>query len=104
MEGVTQSPPVVLCKDCKHSFRSLVDVLMGYKSPYAYKCRKNFTPDDTEVSLVVGPVSKKGKYETCSYTRLNSQPCKEIGQLWEPKDPKKHLFTMIKHEAELGQK
>jgi hypothetical protein len=96
--------PVVLCKDCKHSFRSFPDILLGYKNPYAYKCRKNFTPDSVDVSLVVGARSSEGKFENCSYTRLNSQPCKEAGLLWEPRDAKKHFFTIIKHEAAIGQK
>ena len=77
---------------------------MNYKNEYSYMCRKNFTPDNTEISLVVGPKSLKGKYERCSYTRLSSQPCKEAGVLWEPKDTKKHFFTIIKHEAALGKK
>lgn len=96
--------PTVLCTDCKHSFRHWSDVIMNYKNEYSYMCRKNFTPDNTEISLVVGPKSLKGKYERCSYTRLSSQPCKEAGVLWEPKDTKKHFFTIIKHEAALGKK
>jgi hypothetical protein len=96
--------PVVLCKDCKHSFRSWPDILLGYRSAYAYKCRKNFEPDSTEINPVVGVVSTTGRYQTCSYSRLNSQVCKVIGVLWEPKDTKKHFFTMINHEASLGKK
>ena len=103
MEGVTQSPPVVLCKDCKHSFRKVVDILFN-SGPYSYKCKRNFKADEVETSLVIGDTKKTGYYESCSLSRLRSQECGEIGRSWEPKDPKKHFFTVIKHEAELGQK
>ena len=98
------SDVTVLCKDCKHSFRTWPDILLGFRSAYAYKCRKNFEPDSTEVNLVVGQISNKGRYQTCSYSRLNSQLCKEVGELWEPKDSKKHFFTIMQHEEQLGQK
>lgn len=104
MEGVTKSPPVVLCKDCKHSFRSWPDILLGYRSIYSFKCRQNYQQDIVDVNLVVGDIKKSGHYQSCSISRLNSQPCGEVGRLWAPKNPKKFMFMTIMHEAQLGKK
>lgn len=103
MEGVEQSPPVVLCKDCKHSFRTISDIIFS-SGAYSYKCRQNYSSDKVELNLVIGDDKRSGRYETCSYSRLNSQPCGEIGRLWQAKDPKKFMFMTIQHEAALGKK
>lgn len=94
----------VLCKDCKHSFRPLSKFLVFGFGKYSLDCRKNFVQEETKVDPVTGPKTTKGHYESCSLTRIQDRNCGEAGKWWEPKDQKKHFFTVINHEAELGKK
>lgn len=94
----------VLCKDCKHSFRPLSKFLVFGFGKYSLDCRKNFVAEHIVDDPVSGPIKKKAYYEGCSITRIQERNCGESGKWWEPKDQKKHFFTVIKHEAELGKK
>lgn len=92
----------LLCKDCKHSFRTLSGILShGFNSEYAYYCGKSFKPTHAEPNPVVGARSVKGKYDLCGVSRIGrpdrEDRCGEIGKWWEPKE-KKHLFLLIKKE------
>jgi hypothetical protein len=93
----------LLCKDCKHSFRPIANILThGFKSEYAYMCRKSFKGDHVEPNPVVGSKKVKAKYDSCGVARIGSTSrsdrCGEAGSWWEPKH-KKHLFLLIKKEA-----
>ena len=92
----------VLCKDCKHSRRPLVRILTYGFGKYSLECSKNYIPEEVTVDPVTGPKKTTAHYETCSLTRIQSKGCGEEGKWWEPKDQKKHFFTVIKHEAEVG--
>jgi hypothetical protein len=86
---------VVLCKDCKHSFRKWTDFL-GFYAPL--RCRKSFTAESIEIDPVDGPTKKKAHYKTCSSERMFSnmhEECGKEGKLWEPKD-KKNFFVYLK--------
>ena len=89
---------LVLCKDCKHSFRTWYDILFGASKRYSMKCRLNYKSSEEDLDLVTGPKMVDAKYESCSLTRLNSQPCGESGKLWQPKH-QKDIFKYIKHVA-----
>ena len=94
----------LLCKDCKHSFRTIGGMLShGPFSEYAYYCKKSFKPTHAEPNPVVGAKSVKGKYDLCGVARIGSDTkrsdrCSEVGKWWEPKE-KKHLFLLIKKET-----
>jgi hypothetical protein len=86
---------IVLCKDCKHSFRRWQD-FFGFYAPL--RCRKSYVPDSIEVDLVGGPSPVKAYYKTCSSERMFSsrdEICGKQGKLWEPKD-KKNFFVYLK--------
>lgn len=94
----------VLCKDCKHSFRTISNFIFHGSSRYAWSCRKSFKPDNVEDDPVVGPKKVKGGYDSCSVARigndqykpLDDHRCGENGRFWEPKH-KRDLFKYIKH-------
>ena len=89
------SDKIVLCKDCKHSFRKWTDFL-GFYAPL--RCRKFYFPERIEIDPVIGPEKKKAHYKTCSSERMFSglnEPCGKEGKLWEPKD-KKNFFVYLK--------
>lgn len=93
----------VLCKDCKHSFRTLNSIVVhGFKSPYAYYCRKSYKPAHDVVDPVTGPKRVEARYDTCGVARIGSrvydqnERCGEQGHWWEPKN-KRDLFKFIKH-------
>jgi hypothetical protein len=93
----------LLCKDCKHSFRSIANILThGLTSEYAYQCRKSFKETHVEPNPVVGSKKVQAKYDSCGIARIGQQDredrCGEAGKWWEPKN-KKHLFLLIKKEA-----
>lgn len=86
---------VVLCKDCKHSFRKLTDILTFYAP---LRCRKRYIDDHIEVDLVGGPAKVKAYYKACSSERMFSgrdEVCGKEGKLWEPKN-KKGFFVYLK--------
>jgi hypothetical protein len=92
----------LLCKDCKHSFRTLSGIIShGPFSEYSYYCRKSFKPTHAESNPVVGSKKVKGHYDLCGINRIGSTQrddrCGEVGKWWEPKE-KKHLFLLIKKE------
>jgi hypothetical protein len=86
-----------LCKDCKHSFRSLYDIIFwfGVGSKYAYKCRKSWQEDTVETDPVIGVIKVKAKYDNCSSFRIRKIDCGPSAQYWEPKN-KKDLFKFMK--------
>jgi hypothetical protein len=94
----------LLCKDCKHSFRTLSGIIThGFNSEYTFHCRKSFKPKHSEPNPVVGAKKVQAKYDSCGVARIGSDPsrddrCGEIGKWWEPKH-KRHLFLLIKKEA-----
>jgi len=92
---------LVLCKDCKHSFRTISSIgLHGFRSEHAYYCRKSYKEKHTEPNPVVGSRLVEAKYESCSIARIGrvdrNDRCGESGLWWEPKN-KKDLFKYIKH-------
>lgn len=90
--------PVVLCKDCVHSFRTFSDMLThGFNSSFAYKCRKNYKNYEERINLVVGVKPVAAHYESCTITRsdYNQNSCGSQGRWWEPKH-KKHYFIWLK--------
>jgi hypothetical protein len=90
----------LLCKDCKHSFRTIGNILThGFNSEYAYQCRKTFKETHIEPNPVVGSKKVLAKYDSCGVARIGiNDRCGEEGKWWEPKK-KKHLFLLIKKEA-----
>ncbi len=92
----------LLCKDCKHSFRTLSGIIShGPFSEFAYYCRKSFKPTHAEPNPVVGAKKIKGQYALCGISRIDGiksdERCGKSGKWWEPKE-KKHLFLLIKKE------
>ena len=91
---------VVLCKDCKHSFRKVSDWLAHGSASFAYSCRKSFKPAHDEPDLVLGSKKVPDKYESCGVARIGNPSrtdrCGEQGIFWEPKN-KRDLFKFIKH-------
>jgi hypothetical protein len=91
---------VVLCKDCKHSFRKVSDWLAHGSASFAYSCRKSFKPAHDEPDLVLGSKKVPAKYESCGVARIGrpdrTDRCGESGKFWEPKN-KRDLFKYIKH-------
>lgn len=100
MSDTAQSTQV-LCTECKHSFRSWSDIISLTSKRYSMKCRKAYVEETTELDPVTGPKKVPARYEGCGMARVMSKLCGEQGRFWEPKDTKKHFFTMIKHEAEI---
>ena len=90
----------VLCKDCKHSFRPLSNILFHGNSSYAYKCKISFKETHEKFDPVIGPKIIRGDYESCGVARIGSrvypERCGEEGKYWEPKN-KRDLFKYIKH-------
>lgn len=89
------SDQIVLCKDCRHSFRKWTDFL-GFYAPL--RCRKSYTPESVEIDPVDGPTKKRAHYRTCSSERMFSsmeEACGKQGKLWEPKN-KKNFFIYLK--------
>lgn len=90
----------VLCKDCKHSFRTIKDlILIGFNNSYAYRCRKAFKEDEVKIDLVIGFKKDPKHYESCNLVRLHDASyknnCGKQGLWWEPKD-QKNFFLYLK--------
>lgn len=86
---------IVLCKDCRHSFRKWTD-FFGFYAPL--RCRKVYFPESIQIDPVKGPAKQKAHYRTCSSERMfsrNDELCGKQGKLWEPKD-KKNFFVFLK--------
>lgn len=88
------SEEVVLCKDCRHSFRLIKEILFGYAP---LRCRKVFHPAGIKMDPVTGPKKTKAFYEDCSVQRswAGDNPCGKEGKLWEPKE-KKNFFVYLR--------
>lgn len=91
----------VLCKDCKHSFRTISGIFAhGFNSEYAYLCRQSYRAQHQEPNPVVGAKKVAGHYENCGIARIGgdrrNDRCGVKGAWWEPKN-KKDLFKYIKH-------
>jgi hypothetical protein len=93
----------LLCKDCKHSFRSLSS-FWYWGSGAEWRCRKAFVEETVEQDPVTGPKTVPAHYHRCSSARgdWRSAVCGKDGKLWEPKS-KKHFFLAIKHSDKLSQ-
>jgi protein-arginine kinase activator protein McsA len=88
----------LLCKECKHSFRSFKNLMNLGTSEYAYTCRLSYKAAHTVISPVVGPQKVAETYDSCGISRLKGKPCGQEGKQWEPKN-KKGLFKLIKKEV-----
>ena len=89
------SEQTVLCKDCRHSFRSWTDVLFFYAP---LRCRKRYFPESVEVDPVHGAKKQPAHYRSCSSERMfsgSAELCGKQGKLWEPRD-KKGFFVYLK--------
>jgi hypothetical protein len=87
----------LLCKNCKHSFRSLSSILI-WGSGVEWKCRKALVAETTEHDPVTGPKKIAEHYQRCSTARgdWKSAVCGVQARLWEPKN-KKYFLLAIKH-------
>lgn len=95
----------LLCKDCKHSFRTLSSWMAHGSKSYAYSCRLAYIPAHTEPDPVSGSKKVPARYESCNIARMSrltkdikEDHCGPEGKLWQPKH-KKHLFLLIKKEV-----
>ena len=89
------SEQIVLCKDCKHSFRKWTDIFSFYAP---LRCQKRYFPEMIEVDPVNGPKKVRAHYRTCSSERMFSgrdEVCGKQGTLWEPRD-KTGFFVYLK--------
>ena len=90
----------VLCKDCKHSFRTFANWMAHGSNRHAYTCRKAFTPEHVVQDPVLGEIKVESRYETCGVARIGhpklDDRCGEEGKFWQPKD-NNNLFKYIKH-------
>lgn len=82
----------ILCTDCRHAYRPWIHRLLMID---VYQCRMpgNRKPDSYDP--VTGK-TEKGDYASCGVSRLNSGHCGPQGRNWEPKNTRKHMFTMLK--------
>ena len=89
----------LLCKDCKHSFRSLSSFPI-WGSGTEWRCRRAFVAEAVEHDPVTGPKKVAEHYQRCSAARgsWTSAVCGEKATLWEPKH-KKDLFLWIKNAS-----
>jgi len=92
----------ILCKDCKHSFRSWSE-FPQWGNGQEYKCKLSYTAELIKLDPVIGPIKQAAYYERCSLARatrftkdVKEDHCGPEGKLWEPKH-KKDLFKYIKH-------
>jgi hypothetical protein len=93
-----------LCKDCKHSFRQLID-LPQWGSGYEWRCRLNYIENEIVENRVTGNTVRAPYYERCSLTRMDflskdrkGEVCGKEGKWWQPKE-KKGLFKLILKES-----
>lgn len=80
------SEPVLLCRDCRHSFRQWTDFLTLYAP---LRCRQRFISEKVEVDPVSGPSKQRAHYRSCSSERMFSGPdevCGREGRLWQPRN------------------
>lgn len=85
---------VVLCRDCKHSFRSWFEILTLYAP---LRCRKRFIQEHVEIDPVYGAKKQRAHYRSCSSERMflgPSEVCGKEGKLWEPRDKKDFLVYL----------
>ncbi len=87
----------LLCKNCKHAFRSLGSIFI-WGSGVEWRCKQAYKPASTEFDPVLGPRKKEAYYERCATARgsWSNSVCGAEGRLWSPKS-KKFLFLQIKH-------
>ena len=90
-----------LCKDCKHSFRTVGRVLaFGLNSAHAYQCKKSYKEDHYEPDAVVGQKLVKAGYQSCALFRLGMDGyCGHKAEFWQPKE-KKNFFKLIIKESQ----
>lgn len=87
---------VLLCKECKYSFKHWSDFM--FSNNFSMKCKKAYTPERVVVDPVIGPKQEKAYYARCSYARIDRDLCGPKAIHWQPKD-KSGLFKLIKKEA-----
>ena len=86
---------LLFCKDCKHARRKIFDAgedLFSFSWDHA-RCVKT---ERRSINIVTGKVTVTDKASRCSYTCELSSQCGRDGKWWEPKNTKKHLFTLLK--------
>lgn len=85
----------LLCKDCKHSYRSWTNKLLFID---IYQCHLpgNRRPD--EYDPVTGKI-KTGDYFSCSISRMNSDICGPQAIQWVPRNVKRDLFLLLKKDV-----
>lgn len=84
---------LVLCRDCKHRFKTLLDTLMFVGSD---RCKLAYNPPTVEIDPVVGEKKIPGSYDLCVIQRMyGSKGCGRSGKNWQPRD-KKQLFVYLK--------
>jgi len=82
----------LLCKDCQHSYRSLTNRILFVN---IYQCRLPENRDKTEFNPVTGK-TEGGDYRSCRVARFNTDVCGPGARHWTPKNPRRHLFTVLK--------
>lgn len=82
----------LLCKDCVHAHRPLLNRLLFID---VYWCRLPENRTEDEYDPVTGK-TKLGDYASCRIARLHSKICGPEGRRWEPRNTRKHMFTMLK--------
>lgn len=87
----------LLCKNCKHSFRTLASLPI-WGSGVEWRCRKAWVEETVEEDLVRGPQKIPAHYARCTTARgsWRDAVCGAEGRLWTPKS-KKFFFLSIKH-------
>jgi hypothetical protein len=81
---------LLFCSECKHVKKTYFDGGDLFSS--TYRCKKT---ERRSVDLVTGKVTLTSTASRCSYVRDGKVQCGEEGKWWEPKNTKKHLFTML---------
>ena len=82
----------VLCTTCLHVRRPLINRIMGLD---LYLCTLPENKQSDSYDPVTGK-TKKGTYNTCGVSRLNSGICGPEGRHWQPRNLKRDLFVYLK--------
>lgn len=84
-----------LCRDCKHSFVPLGDlILFPHRPAHAFKCRQGYKESQSYIDPVVGKSKSKAEYEDCAIMRIREDSCGVKAKMWAPKH-KKDIFKFI---------
>ena len=94
-DGIRNEQAHVTCLSCKHSYRSLIAILIGFDPTFA-KCKRSKTTT-TSFDPVTGKTDTITSIEYCSTQRTfeYGDYCGADGKHWQPKN-NKDLFKLIK--------